>query len=72
MDSGLTPAEALRGATSLAAGTFGPDGPGSHRAGRRADLVLIDGDPTRDISATRNIRGVWIGGVRVSSTYMRT
>jgi hypothetical protein len=23
------------------------------------------GDPTRDISATRNIRGVWIGGRRV-------
>jgi hypothetical protein len=27
--------------------------------------VLVDGDPTRDISATRNIRGVWIGGRRV-------
>jgi hypothetical protein len=25
----------------------------------------VDGDPTRDISATRNIRGVWIGGRRV-------
>jgi imidazolonepropionase-like amidohydrolase len=31
---------------------------------RSADLVLVDGDPTLDISATRNIRGVWIGGLR--------
>ena len=27
--------------------------------------MLVEGDPTRDISATRNIRGVWIGGPRV-------
>jgi imidazolonepropionase-like amidohydrolase len=63
--AGLTPAEALRGATSLAAGTFGLTDRGDIAPGRRADLVLVDGDPTRDISATRNIRGVWIGGRRV-------
>jgi imidazolonepropionase-like amidohydrolase len=63
--AGLTPAEALRGATSLAAGTFGLTDRGVIAPGRRADLVLVDGDPTLDISATRNIRGVWIGGCRV-------
>jgi hypothetical protein len=30
--------------------------------GRRADLVLIDGDPLQDIRATRSIRRIWCGG----------
>lgn len=63
--AGLAPAEALRGATSLAARTFGLTDRGVITPGRRADLLLIDGDPTQDISATRNIRGVWIAGRRV-------
>lgn len=65
VDAGLAPAEALRGATSLAAGTFGLGDRGVIAPGHRADLMLVDGDPTLDISATRNIRGVWIGGTRV-------
>ncbi|GAA2362995.1 amidohydrolase family protein [Dactylosporangium salmoneum] len=65
--AGLTPAEALRGATSLAAATFGLADRGVIEPGRRADLVLVAGDPTRDIAATRAIRGVWIGGLRCSS-----
>ena len=65
VEAGLTPAEALGGATWLAARTFGLTDRGVIAPGHRADLVLVDGDPTRDISATRNIRGVWIGGVRV-------
>jgi hypothetical protein len=28
--------------------------------------VLIDGDPLRDISAVRNIAGVWCAGVPVA------
>jgi imidazolonepropionase-like amidohydrolase len=65
VQAGLTPAEALRGATSLAADIFSLADRGVIAAGRRADLLLVDGDPSRDISATRNIRGVWIGGRRV-------
>jgi imidazolonepropionase-like amidohydrolase len=65
VDAGLAPAEALRGATSHAAGTFGLTDRGVIAPGRRADLVLVDGDPTLDISATRNIRGGRIGGLRV-------
>jgi imidazolonepropionase-like amidohydrolase len=63
--AGLAPAEALRAATSQAAQVFGLDDRGVIAAGRRADLVLIDGDPVRDITSTRLIRGVWIGGARV-------
>jgi len=31
-------------------------------AGRRADLVLLDADPTRDIRNTRRIRAVVLDG----------
>jgi imidazolonepropionase-like amidohydrolase len=32
------------------------------RPGFRADLVLVDGDPTSDIRATRDIVAVWKRG----------
>lgn len=63
--AGLTPSEALEGATAHAADVFGLSDRGRIVPGLRADLVLIDGDPTTQISATRNIRSVWIGGDRV-------
>jgi len=63
--AGLSPIEALRGATVLIAQTFGLEDRGVIEPGRRADLLLIDGDPVADISATANIAGVWIAGARV-------
>lgn len=65
VEAGLTPVEALRAATVLPAEYFGLSDRGVIEAGRRADLLLVDGDPTRDIAATRNIRGVWVAGVQV-------
>jgi imidazolonepropionase-like amidohydrolase len=65
VQAGLTPVEALQGATLLAADTFGLDDRGAITTGRRADVVLVAGDPTQDIAATRDIRGVWIGGTRI-------
>ncbi len=65
VEAGLTPVEALRSATVEAAAFFGFTDRGIIEAGRRADLLLIDGDPTQDISATRAIRGVWVAGERV-------
>lgn len=64
--AGLSPLEAVQGATSTAAAVFGMDDRGRILPGLRADLVLIDGDPTATISASRRIRGVWIGGARVA------
>ena len=60
--AGLTPVEALQGATSSAARAFGLTDRGVIAPGRRADLLLVDGDPTADVVATRSIRGVWIAG----------
>jgi len=31
--------------------------------------VLIDGDPLRDITATRSIRRVWCGGAEVQPSH---
>jgi imidazolonepropionase-like amidohydrolase len=33
--------------------------------GLRADLVLVDGDPTEDIGDTRNLVAIWKRGARL-------
>ena len=35
---------------------------------KRVDLVLVDGDPTKDISVCRNIQRVWVKGIEVDLT----
>jgi len=64
--AGMTPVEVLKAATSLPADKFGMKGRGRIRTGFPADLVLVDGDPTLDIKATRAIVSVWKDGVRVN------
>lgn len=59
---GLTPVEALRAATAAPPREFGLIDRGRIETGRRADLLLIDGDPSRNIRATRSIVGVWKQG----------
>ena len=49
-------------ATSAPARAFKLEGHGRIQPGARADLVLVEGDPTADITATRAIVGVWKGG----------
>lgn len=61
--AGLTPEEALAAATSVPAATFHLSDRGSIAAGKRADLLLVKGDPTKDITATRDIVAVWKQGV---------
>ena len=65
VEAGLTPVEALRSATVVPAAYFGFTDRGVIEAERRADLLLIEGDPTEDITATRAVRGVWVAGVQV-------
>jgi len=61
--AGLSPREALRAGTSLPAHLAGVDADsGAIAAGRRADLVLLDADPTRDIRNTRRIGAVVLDG----------
>jgi hypothetical protein len=62
--SGMTPTEALAAATSVPASAFHLDDRGEIAPGKRADLLLVKGDPTTDITATRDIVAVWKIGVQ--------
>jgi imidazolonepropionase-like amidohydrolase len=61
--AGMTPQEALAAATSIPAAAFHLDDRGMIAPGKRADLLLVKGDPTQDIIATRDIVSVWKLGV---------
>lgn len=63
--AGLEPAEALAAATAVPARRFGISDRGRIAPGLRADLLLVDGDPLADITATRAIAGVWKNGYLV-------
>jgi imidazolonepropionase-like amidohydrolase len=61
--AGVANDQVLRSATSAAALALGLDTEiGTIEAGRRADLVIIEGDPLNDIAATLSIRAVVIDG----------
>jgi cytosine/adenosine deaminase-related metal-dependent hydrolase len=62
--AGITPGEAIRIATQNGARYTGlGHEAGSIESGRRADLILVDGDPTRNISDIRRISLVLKDGV---------
>lgn len=63
--AGLSPAQALAAATSLPAKHFDLAERGRISPGMRADLVLVEGNPLDDITATRAIVTVWKNGHRV-------
>ncbi|MGW5233021.1 amidohydrolase family protein [Streptomyces nodosus] len=65
VEAGLSPLEALRAATVTPAEVFGLTDRGTIAPGQRADLLLVDGDPTADIRVTRDITGVWAAGRRI-------
>src|SRR5690606_31779312 len=62
----LSPGEALAAATALPARRFGLGDRGRIAPGQRADLVLVDGDPLADITATRAIVTLWKNGHAVA------
>ena len=61
--SGMSPAQAIRAATSGSAHILGADKDfGTIEVGKRADMVLLDADPLTDIRNTRRIASVIKGG----------
>jgi imidazolonepropionase-like amidohydrolase len=63
--AGLTPARALRAATSVAAELLGRDDLGVLAPGKCADVVAVPGDPFSDIAATARVDFVMRGGAVV-------
>jgi imidazolonepropionase-like amidohydrolase len=65
VEAGLTPVDALKSATALPAAQLKLADRGRIAAGLRADLLLVEGDPTVDITATRARVAVWKNGAPV-------
>jgi imidazolonepropionase-like amidohydrolase len=63
--AGLTPVEALTAVTSAPARIFRLKGRGLIQAGCIADLLLVNGDPAKDITSTRDIVAIWKNGLKV-------
>jgi imidazolonepropionase-like amidohydrolase len=61
----MTPTEAIQSATLNAADALGRDDIGALETGRRADLIAVPGDPTRDVTALERVAFVMKGGVVV-------
>jgi imidazolonepropionase-like amidohydrolase len=60
---GMTPAQSLRMATTVAADVIGwADQVGTIEKGKFADLVAVSGDPLADITEMSRIRFVMKGG----------
>ncbi|HWJ48643.1 MAG TPA: amidohydrolase family protein, partial [Candidatus Udaeobacter sp.] len=63
VQAGFTPMEAIQAATNVPAHVMGLDKElGTIEQGKRADLILINGDPLQDIHNTRNVEYVITNG----------
>jgi imidazolonepropionase-like amidohydrolase len=62
---GMSPAEAIRSATSNAAEALGRSDVGTLAAGRWGDIVAVDGDPLSDVRVLERPLAVIKGGDRV-------
>jgi imidazolonepropionase-like amidohydrolase len=72
VEAGFTPAEALAAATIAPAKLVHAESTtGSIRVGKQADLVLVEGDPSRRIGDLRNTRTVMMGGQLMDADALR-
>jgi imidazolonepropionase-like amidohydrolase len=63
VQAGMTPLEAIKAATIVSARAMGLDrDSGTVEAGKRADLILVDGNPLEDIRQTRRVTRVIANG----------
>jgi imidazolonepropionase-like amidohydrolase len=62
VDRGMTPVQAIRAATTVAAELIDVDDRGRLEAGLLADVIAVPGDPSADITVTEQVRFVMKGG----------
>lgn len=70
VDAGLTPYETLRTGTVNVASYLNKADAGTVKTGNVSDLVLLGGNPLKDIGQTKNIEGVMIGSKWLSKEYI--
>lgn len=72
VQAGFTPAEALAAATIVPARVMGKDGDsGSLAVGKRADLILVDGDPGKKLGDLRRVELVMRDGRLMRASDLR-
>ncbi len=62
VEAGMTPAQALRSATGVAADCLSAPDIGTLEAGKWADFLVLGEDPLVDITATRSLEAVYLAG----------
>jgi imidazolonepropionase-like amidohydrolase len=71
-DAGMTPSEALQSATIVPARVVGADKrTGSIKVGKEADMVLVDGDVSKDLGALRRVVTVVSDGYVMDADELR-
>ena len=72
IEAGLTPEQAVRTASLNVAEAWGKQKDfGSVEAGKVADLILVSGDPLKNISDTQNVEMVFSEGKKIDTTLSR-
>ncbi len=69
--AGLSASDALAASTSFPAAVFHLDDRGRIAPGLRADLLLVRGDATKDITALSDIIAIWKAGIEVERPIQR-
>ncbi|KAL6718618.1 hypothetical protein ACLMJK_002852 [Lecanora helva] len=70
-EAGMSTEDIYRGATSLPAKYFGLSNRGMIADGMRADLMLLDADPFKDIKNSDRIIGMWTSGTPLKGPFGR-
>ena len=65
VDAGMSPIEAIRASTGVAADCMGMGNIGTLEPGKWGDLLVLDANPAEDIANSKTISSVWIAGNRV-------
>jgi imidazolonepropionase-like amidohydrolase len=63
----MTPAQAIRAATSSAADLIGRNDLGTIQPGMLADMIAVKGDPLKNIRLLENVQWVMKGGTIIKS-----